>query len=90
MISYGNCKILTCCVLDKRTQSASTPAILVLETPRLYLTVDEAAQYLRVSRRTVYTLLKRKQVTFTRVREGVRFRLQWLNDYMDKRTVKAA
>ena len=76
--------------MDKRTQSASTPAILVLETPRLYLTVDEAAQYLRVSRRTVYTLLKRKQVTFTRVREGVRFRLQWLNDYMDKRTVKAA
>jgi len=72
------------------TQSASTPAILVLETPRLYLTVDEAAQYLRVSRRTVYMLLKRKQVTFTRVREGVRFRLQWLNDYMDKRTVKAA
>jgi excisionase family DNA binding protein len=54
------------------------------------LTVDEAAQYLRISRRTLYTLMKRRQVTFTRVREGVRFRLQWLNDYMDKRTVKAA
>jgi excisionase family DNA binding protein len=65
-------------------------AILVLETPRLYLTVEEAAQYLRVSRRTLYTLMKRKQITFTRVREGVRFRLQWLNDYMDRRTVKWA
>jgi len=52
--------------------------------------VDEAAQYLRVSRRTLCTLMKRKQITFTRVREGVRFRLQWLNDYMDKRTVSAA
>jgi len=71
-------------------RSTQTPAILVLETPRLYLTVDEAAQYLRISRRTLYTLMNRKQVTFTRVREGVRFRLQWLNDYLDKRTVKAA
>jgi len=52
--------------------------------------VDEAAQYLRISRRTLYTLMKRKQVTFTRVREGVRFRLQWLNYYRDKRTMKAA
>ena len=70
--------------------AAQSPVILVLETPRLYLTVDEAAQYLRVSRRTLCTLMKRKQITFTRVREGVRFRLQWLNDYMDKRTVSAA
>jgi len=69
---------------------AESPTILVLETPRLYLTVDEAAQYLRISRRTLYTLMKRKQVTFTRVREGVRFRLQWLNYYRDKRTMKAA
>jgi len=67
-----------------------TAAILVFESPRLYLTVDEAAQYLRVSRRTLYTLMKRKQITFTRVREGVRFRLQWLNDYLDRRTARAA
>jgi len=54
------------------------------------LTIDEAAVYLRVSRRTIYTLMGKKQVTYTRVREGLRFRLQWLNDYLDKRTVKAA
>jgi len=70
--------------------AAASPSILVLETPRLYLTVEEAAQYLRVSRRTLYTLMKRKQITFTRVREGVRFRLQCLNDYMDRCTVRAA
>lgn len=64
--------------------------IIVLETPRLYLDLNEAAQYLRVSRRTMETLVKTKQLTFTRVREGRRFRLQWLNDYLDKRTVKAA
>jgi excisionase family DNA binding protein len=65
-------------------------AIIVFESPRLYLTVDEAARYLRISRRTLYTLMKKKQITFSRVREGVRFRLQWLNDYIDKRTVNAA
>jgi excisionase family DNA binding protein len=65
-------------------------AIIVLENPRLHLTIEEAAEYLRVSRRTMHTLIKTKQVTFTRVREGLRFRLQWLNEYLDKRTVKAA
>jgi excisionase family DNA binding protein len=65
-------------------------AIIVFESPRLYLTIDEAAQYLRVSRRTVYTLMKTKQLRFTRVRKAPRFRLQWLNDYMDRRTVKEA
>ena len=64
--------------------------ILVLETPRLYLTVEEAARYLRVSRRTLYTLMRRKQITCARVREGMRFRLQWLNDCMDRHTVRAA
>ena len=64
--------------------------ILVLETPRLYLTVEGAARYLRVPRRTLYALMKMKQITFTRVREGVCFRSQWLNDYMERRTVKAA
>jgi excisionase family DNA binding protein len=71
-------------------QSKKKSAVIVLESPRLYLTIEEAAQYLRVSRRTMHTLIKTKQVTFTRVREGLRFRLQWLNEYLDQRTVKAA
>jgi excisionase family DNA binding protein len=73
--------------VPKKHQQA---AVVVLETPRLHLTIEEAATYLRVSRRTVRTLIKTKQLTYTRVREGIRFRLQWLNDYLDKRTVRAA
>lgn len=71
--------------------SRKTPAvILVLENPRLLLTIEEAAQYLRVSRRTIHTLIKTKQLSYTRVREGLRFRLSRLNEYLDKREVKAA
>lgn len=66
------------------------PVVIVFETPRLLLTIDEAALYLRVSVRTVHTLIKTKQLRYTRVREGLRFRLQWLNEYLDKRTVAAA
>lgn len=69
---------------------SKTSTIVVLESPRLYLTIEEAAKYLRVSRRTIYTLMEKKQLTYTRVREGLRFRLQWLNEYLDKRTVLAA
>ena len=71
-------------------QVRSKTTLIVLESPRLYLTIEEAAQYLRVSRRTMATLVRTKQVTFTRARGGLRFRLQWLNDYLDRRTVKAA
>ena len=64
--------------------------IVILESPRLWLNIEEAAAYLRVSRRTMSTLVKLRQVKFTRARGGLRFRLQWLNDYMDRRTVEAA
>jgi excisionase family DNA binding protein len=79
-------------VSKKKLSVVPSPAIsvIVLENPRLNLTTEEAAQYLRVSLRTMHTLKKTKQVTYTRVRDGVRFRLQWLNEYLDKRTVKAA
>jgi excisionase family DNA binding protein len=68
-------------------RSGKSATIIALESPHLYLTIEEAAQYLRVSRRTVYTLMEKKQLTYTRVREGLRFRLQWLNEYLNKRTV---
>jgi excisionase family DNA binding protein len=65
------------------------PSIICFESPRLLLTIDEAAQYLRVSRRTVHTLIKAKQLTYTRVRGQLRFRLSWLNTYLDERTAAA-
>jgi excisionase family DNA binding protein len=72
------------------SRSTNPVIVLVLESPRLYLTIDEVAEYLRVSRRTVGTLIKTKQLTYTKVRGQLRFRLSWLNDYLDKRTVKTA
>lgn len=69
---------------------SQTATIIVLQSPRLWLTIEESAAYLRVSRRTVGTLIKQKQVRFTRARGGLRFRLQWLNEYLDKRTVEPA
>ncbi len=78
-------------VISKKSVKPQKPSlVIVLETPRLYLNIVEAARYLRVSRRTVHELMKNKQLTFTRVREGLRFRLSWLNEYLDKRTVAAA
>jgi excisionase family DNA binding protein len=70
--------------------SKRVPAIVVFESPRIYLDICEAARYLRVSVRTVHTLIKAKQLTYTKSRGQLRFRLSWLNDYLDKRTVKAA
>jgi excisionase family DNA binding protein len=65
-------------------QSRKAPA---LDNPRALLTVNEAARYLKVSRRTVHTLMKSKQLTFSRVRSSPRLRVQHLEDYLDKRTV---
>lgn len=64
-------------------------SFFAFETPRLYLDAKEAAQHLRVSRRQVAKLAQSRQLTFTRVRRALRFRLQWLNEYLDRRTVKA-
>lgn len=69
--------------------SSKKMVIVVLETPRLLLTIEEAALYLRVSERTVARLIKNKQLSYTRVRESLRFRLSYLNEYLDKRTVRA-
>lgn len=70
--------------------SKCPPTIVVLESPRLYLNIVEAARYLRCSRRTLHTLIKNKQLSFTRVRGALRFRLSALNRYLDERTVEAA
>lgn len=58
------------------------PPSFLFVNHRACLDAKEAAQYLRVSRRMVAKLAQSRQVTFTRVRGGLRFRLQWLNDYL--------
>jgi hypothetical protein len=54
------------------------------------LTLAEAMNELRIkSRTTMYKIMKGGQLTFTRVHGRPHFRKQWLDDYLDKRTVKA-
>lgn len=47
-----------------------------------YMTVSEAAAYMRCSRWTVYRLLNRNALTALRVGERLRFRVSDLDAYM--------
>jgi excisionase family DNA binding protein len=44
---------------------------------------------LNVSTRTVHTILAKRQLTYVRVRGQLRFSLDHLNEYLERRTVKA-
>ena len=57
--------------------------------PRL-LKIDQVAHILAVSVRTVHRILKLKQLTCTRVRGQLRFDPAHVQEYLAKRTVKAA
>ena len=57
--------------------------------PRL-LNIQEVAHILGVSVRTVHTLKKLKQLTYTRVRGQLRFDPAHIQEYLAKRTIKAA
>ena len=61
----------------------------LINLPRL-LNIQEAAHVLGVSVRTVHTIIKEKQLTHIRVRGQLRFEPAHLNDYLQKRMVKAA
>lgn len=84
-IKAQNCALLAWSMAPK-----ASVVVVVLESPRNYLTIQEAASYMRVSVRTVSTLIKSRQLTYSKVRGQLRFRLSWCNEYLDKRTVKAA
>jgi excisionase family DNA binding protein len=57
--------------------------------PRL-LNIREAAQVLGVSVRTVHTLKKLRQLTYIKVRGSIRFDPAHLDEYLQKRIVRAA
>jgi excisionase family DNA binding protein len=54
------------------------------------LTIQEVAKILRVSVRTVHTLIKKKQLAYVKVRGSLRFDPVHVYEYLQKRTVKAA
>jgi excisionase family DNA binding protein len=67
--------------------SPASPSAIGL--PRL-VNIGEAAYFLHVSIRTVHRLIKLKQLTLFRVRGQLRFDPVHLDEYLQKRKVRAA
>jgi excisionase family DNA binding protein len=65
--------------MDSHEVSALSPS------PRTLFTVDEAAEYLRVSRRQVYKLVRAGEIRGYRVGERLRFRPQDVDVYLEQR-----
>jgi excisionase family DNA binding protein len=71
----------------KAPQVPASPSIAVL--PHL-LNIKEAAEVLHVSVRTVHTIIAKKQLTYFHVRGQLRFDPAHLNEYLQRRIVRAA
>ncbi len=56
--------------------------------PTAVLDVHEAAAYLGVSEVTLYRLVRRREVPYTRVGRSIRFRVEELERYLEERTVR--
>jgi excisionase family DNA binding protein len=53
------------------------------------LTVKEVAERLQVKAMTVYTWKREGKLTFIKLPQGIRIREEWLEGWLDKRTIKA-
>jgi excisionase family DNA binding protein len=51
--------------------------------------VEDLAVFLKISRATVYRLIDKKKIRFIRAGKGIRFRLEDVQDYLDKNSVEA-
>lgn len=56
--------------------------------PRL-IKADEAAEILQLTRRTIYDLVQKRKIPFYRYDGGIRFDVEDLKEYLEKRRVKA-
>jgi excisionase family DNA binding protein len=61
----------------------------IAEEPRM-LSIKDVAYILNVCIRTVHTIIKNRQLRFFRVRGQLRFDPADVNDYLQKRMVRAA
>jgi len=52
-----------------------------------FLTVDELAQRLRVSERTIQRIVRRKEISAIRIGRQWRFRHEWIDEWLAKNTV---
>jgi excisionase family DNA binding protein len=77
------------CIDEANAEDSAKPRRKALPTEKRsdLLDIKDAADYLRVSVRTVTTLKKNKQLTYSRVRGQLRFRKIDLDRYLQKRTV---
>jgi len=57
--------------------------------PIPFMTKEEAMNYLKISYSTMAALLKNNKITSSRLGRDLRFKKEWLDEYMDSRTVKA-
>ena len=55
---------------------------------REFITVEELADMLKVSHRTVQRLVKRKELPAIRIGRQWRFRKEWIDEWLDRNTVK--
>lgn len=73
--------------MKKKNALLVIPSVTAL--PKL-LTIKEVAHFLNVSVRTVHTIIKAKQLSHSRVRGQLRFDPIHVDEYLRKRTVRAA
>ena len=55
---------------------------------REFITVEELADMLNVSHRTVQRLVRRKELPAIRIGRQWRFRKEWIDEWLDKNTVQ--
>lgn len=58
------------------------------EKDMTYLTVDEVAKHLRVSKMTIYRLFKAEKLTGVRVERSIRIRTDSVDAYLNKEGVQ--
>jgi len=54
---------------------------------KTYLTIDELALYIKVSKPTIYKWLAKKQIPYIRNKRVIRFDLQKIDEFMEKHEV---
>ena len=57
-----------------------------LERTKIYLNVDEACEYLGISRSLMDKLTTQKRITYV-LMGGRKFKRQWLDDYADRNRI---
>lgn len=57
--------------------------------PDPYMTKNEAMEYLKISYTTMAILLRGNKITSSRIGRDLRFKKEWLDEFMEKRAVKA-